>query len=167
MPIKIPKAGVNFMTLFEQEIAEIKISYSHIVKPSEQPKITCSSDAYNYMRDRWPDLDYRERFGVLLLSRSNRILGFCWISMGGTSGTIVDVKNIFQVALKTNSSSIIICHSHPSGNTDASDADIKITKKIVTAGHFLDITVLDHVILTSESYMSMADEGILPSANNS
>jgi len=112
-------------------------------------------------------MDYRERFGVLLLSRANRILGFCWISMGGTSGTIVDVKNIFQVALKTNSSSILLCHSHPSGNTDASDADIKITRKIVTAGHFLDISVLDHVILTSESYLSMADEGILPSANKS
>jgi len=155
------------MTLFEQQIAEVKISYSHIIKPSEQPKITCSKDAYNHMRDRWPDMDYRERFGVLLLSRSNKILGFSWISMGGTSGTIIDVRNIFQVALKTNSSSILLCHNHPSGNTDTSDADMKITSKIVTAGHFLDISVLDHIILTSESYLSMADEGILPSADNS
>jgi len=153
------------MTLFEQQIAEVKISYSHIVKPSEQPKITCSSDAYRYMRDRWPDLDYRERFGIMLLSRSNKVLGFCWISMGGTSGTVVDVKNIFQVALKTNSSGILLCHCHPSGNTDASDADIKITRKIVTAGHFLDISILDHIILTSETYSSMADKGILPSVN--
>jgi DNA repair protein RadC len=149
------------MTLFQQQIAEIKISYSHIVKPSNQIKVTSSQAVYNYVLPLWPDIDYRESFAVLLLSRSMKILGLSWISLGGVSGTVVDSKIIFQTALKSNSSSLILLHSHPSGNLTPSDADLKITTKIKEGGKLLDIDVPDHLILTSESYLSMADEGYM------
>lgn len=147
------------MTLFQQQIAEIKISYSHIVKPSNQVQVTSSKAVYDYLAPLWPDIDYRESFGILLLSRSMKILGLSWISQGGISGTVVDAKLIFQTALKANSSGIILCHNHPSGQLIASEADRKITQKVKNGGKLLDIDVYDHLILTSESYLSMADEG--------
>ena len=147
------------MTLFQQQIAEIKISYSHIVKPSNQIKVTSSQDVYNYVLPLWSDIDYRESFAILLLSRSMKILGLSWISLGGISGTVVDPKIIFQTALKASASSLILCHNHPSGNPTPSDADLKITTKIKEGGKLLDIDVMDHLILTSENYFSLADEG--------
>jgi len=149
------------MTLFQQQIAEIKISYSHIVKPSNQIKVTSSQAVYDYVAPLWKDIDYRESFAILLLSRSMKILGLSWISLGGISGTVVDPKIIFQIALKSSSSGIILLHSHPSGNLNPSEADLKITTKIKEGGKLLDIDVPDHLILTSESYLSMADEGYI------
>ncbi len=95
---------------------------------------------------------------MLLLSRANKVLGFHKVSEGGLSGTVADPKIIFQTALKANSCSIILGHNHPSGNTAPSEADISLTKKLKNAGEFLDLPVLDHIIVTSESYYSFADE---------
>lgn len=149
------------MDLFQQQIAEIKISYSHKVKPSDQIKITGSSDVYKHVLPLWPDIDYIENFAILLLSRGNRILGIRNISTGGLSGTVVDVKVIMQAALKANASCIICIHNHPSGTMQASDADLRITKKIKDACALLDISFLDHLIISSERYLSIADEGLL------
>ena len=149
------------MNLFQQQIAEIKISYSHNVKPSNQIKVTSSQSVFNYISPLWPDIDYRESFAILLLSRSMKILGLSWISHGGVSGTVVDPKLIFQAALKANASAIILIHAHPSGNTNPSDADLRITTKIKEGGKLLDIDVTDHLIITSENYLSMADEGYI------
>ena len=149
------------MDLFSQQIAEIKISYSHRVKPSNLPKISGSRGVYNYVLPLWPDIEYRESFAILLLSRGMKILGLSWVSLGGVSGTVADAKLIFQTALKANASSIILLHNHPSGTLLPSDADRRITEKIKTAGRFLDIDVPDHVILTSESYFSFADDGCM------
>lgn len=149
------------MNLFEQNIAEIKISYSHKVKPSNQVRVTGSRSVYEYVYPLWSDLEYRESFGILLLTRGLRILGLSWISLGGVAGTVVDAKIIFQTALKSNACSIILLHNHPSGQLQASDADLKITRKIKEGAKLLDIDVPDHIILTSESYYSMADEGVL------
>ena len=147
------------LNLFNQQIAEIKISYSHIVKPSNQVKVTSSQDVYNYVLPLWKDIDYRESFAILLLSRNMKILGLSWVSLGGISGTVVDPKIIFQTALKSSSSGIILLHSHPSGNPNPSDADLKITTKIKAGAKLLDIDVPDHIIITSESYYSLADSG--------
>lgn len=159
--ITSPQAGALSMNLFEQHIAEIKISYSHKVKPSNQIRITGSRAVYDYVYPLWPDLEYRERFAVLLLSRGLKILGLSWISTGGVSGTVVDAKLIFQVALKANASSVILLHNHPSGELRTSDADRLITRKIKDGAKLLDIDIPDHIIITSESYYSMADEGQL------
>ena len=98
---------------------------------------------------------------VLLLNRANKTLGWSRISVGGVNGCVADPRIIFQTALKANASSIIVSHNHPSGNCEPSQSDIALTNKLRDAGNFLDIQVLDHVILTSEGYYSFADEGIL------
>lgn len=147
--------------IFESEIAEVQISYSHKIKPSLQVKVLTSGDAYKHVLPLWENIDFRESFAILLLSRAQKVLGLCWISKGGVSGTVVDPKIIFQAALKANASCILLIHNHPSGQLNASDADIRLTRKLKDAGAFLDITVVDHIIITSESYYSMADEGII------
>jgi len=96
-----------------------------------------------------------------MLNRQNQILGYHQLLKGGMTGAVVDVRVIFQVALKSSSTSIIFAHNHPSGNLDVSDADRKITNQIKQAGVILDIPLLDHLIMTTDSYLSMADEGLL------
>ena len=95
----------------------------------------------------------------MLLNTANKPLGICKISEGGLSSTTVDVRNIFQTALKANAANVILFHNHPSGNLRPSEADRSITKKIIEAGKVMDIKVLDHVIMTAESYFSFTDEG--------
>ncbi len=144
------------------QMSEIEISYSPAIKPSQMAKISCSRDAENIFRSIWSnDLNYRESFYALYLNRANRVLGYKLISLGGLSGTVVDVRCIYQVALKTLSSGILIAHNHPSGNSEPSDADIKITRKLKEAGALLDIQLLDHLSLFSDGYTSLADEGML------
>lgn len=142
-------------------IAEITIAYSSKVKASERKSISCSQDAANILRGVFPSVEHREFFYLLCLNRANQLLGYQQISAGGISGTIADIRLIFQTALKANSCAIIISHCHPSGNTAPSDADKKLTTKIRDAGKLLDISVLDHIILTAETYLSFADENLL------
>ena len=149
------------LNLFNQEIAEVKLTYSHKVKPSNQIKVTSSREIYNQVAPLWEDMDYRESFAILLLSRSMKILGISWISLGGISGCVVDVRLIFQAALKANSSYLVILHNHPSGNLSPSSADIAITQKIKSGAKLLNIDIPDHIILTSDSYYSFADEGMI------
>ncbi len=145
--------------LFSSNLSEISVNYSPKRKYSEMPKVTCSNDAVELLRSIWSDqIEYREEFVILCLNRANKVLGYSRISSGGTTGTVADPKIIFQIALKSNASSIILAHNHPSGNTDPSDSDTKLTTKLKSAGILLDIPVLDHIILTSESFYSFADE---------
>jgi DNA repair protein RadC len=144
------------------QVSEIEITYHPVIKPSQMPKISCSRDAEKIFRSIWGnDLNYRESFYALYLNRANKVLGYQLISIGGISGTVVDVRCIYQTALKASSSGIILAHNHPSGNREPSDGDIKITRKLKEAGQLLDIQLLDHLILLPEGYTSMADEGLL------
>ena len=147
--------------MYNSTLAEIEISYNPKYKASELPKVVTSTDGYECLKNVFPSLDYREFFYILCLNRNNKVLGYCQISMGGVSGTVADVKIIMQTALKSNACSIILAHNHPSGNLIPSEADKDLTKKISAAGKLLDIPVLDHLILTSESYFSFADEGLM------
>jgi DNA repair protein RadC len=147
--------------LFLQTIAEVKLSYSTNVRPSDRTKITSSKDAADIFRHVFPGLEHREFFYAMLLNRGNQVLGYYEVSRGGISGTVVDVKLILQAAIKANASAIVLAHNHPSGNLQVSDADRRITEKIKTACKYLDIALLDHIILTNYSYLSMADEGIM------
>ena len=133
------------------------------MKACDRPKITSSADCFGIIRNQWNngDINYRESFAVLLLDRSNRCLGIRWISNGGISGTIADPKMVFQAALKANASSIILTHNHPSGNMRPSDNDIKLTKNMVGAGKFLELNVLDHLIICDNEYYSFADESLI------
>lgn len=143
-------------------IAEITVSYKPIFKLSEQPQISNSIDAYDILKKSWGDkLAYCEEFNILLLNRANKVLGLCKISSGGIAGTVADPKMIFQSALKGNASSIILSHNHPSGNLKPSQADLDLTKKIKEAGKFLDLPIVDHIIITDEGFLSFADEGLM------
>ncbi len=100
----------------------------------------------------------------MYLNRANRVLNWKEISRGGAAGTVVDLKHIFVVGIRLNASSIVLCHNHPSGNMKPSEADVKITRKIVESGKMLDMIILDHIILGGESdvtHYSFADEGII------
>lgn len=145
------------------EVAEIQLSYKTKVKPSQRPKITSSKEAYDILLENWNEdkLEFVEQFKVVLLNRANRVLGIYEVSTGGVSATIADPRLIFAAAIKSNGSSIILAHNHPSGQLKPSDADLKLTKKLKEGGQYLEITVLDHLIVTSEGYYSFADEGVL------
>jgi len=152
MPITIPA----------QTLCEIKVTYSTTVKASDRIKITSSADAASLLRTTWTDnLEYREEFNILLLNRANHLIGWFNVSLGGTTATVVDPKVIFSVALKCNAHGIILCHNHPSGNLKPSDSDLKLTSKLKNGGELLEVTILDHIILTNESYYSFADDGKL------
>jgi DNA repair protein RadC len=83
------------------------------------------------------------------------------VSNGGITGTVADPRLIFIAALKANAVALVLCHNHPSGSLNPSTADRELTRKMAQAGSLLEIKVLDHLILSSESYYSFADEGLL------
>ena len=95
------------------------------------------------------------------MKKAQRVLGIYELSTGGVAGTVADPKLVFMAALKANACKIILRHNHPSGNLKPSRADEELTKRIATAGMYLDIKVNDHIIITSEGYYSFADEGLL------
>ena len=126
-----------------------------------RPSIKSSKDAFDHLR---PNLLYlnHEEFWILILNRANEVLQKENISVGGVSGTLVDVKKIFQIVLSyKRASAVILAHNHPSGNLMPSQADKSITKKITAAAQLLDVNVLDHIIFTDNGYLSFADEGYL------
>lgn len=124
----------------------------------EKPTIRSSRDAHQAIAPTLVDLPHEE-FWILLLNRANQVTKRVRISEGGTSGTLVDAKKVFRYALEGQASAIILSHNHPSGNLTPSDADLRITRKLVEAGKVLDITVLDHIIVSERGYTSLADEG--------
>jgi len=146
------------MEILKSELKEVQVSYN--TTGIKKRKITSSSSAQIIFKELFPvDIEHREALTVLFLNRANNTIGYFVGSIGGVSGAVVDSRLIFQTALKVNASALILCHNHPSGNLNPSDADLKLTKKIVKAGEILDIQVLDHIIITDESYYSFADEG--------
>jgi DNA repair protein RadC len=148
--------------LFTSHLSEIKVTYKSKVKFSEMPSITTSKEAEDIFRNIWSDgMEFREEFYMLLLNRANRLKGWYKVSEGGTTGTVVDPKIIFSVALKCHACGIMVAHNHPSGNTSPSRQDIDLTKKLTAGGKFLEISVLDHLILTTDKYLSFADEGLI------
>jgi DNA repair protein RadC len=128
--------------------------------PSAKPRITCSADAVDVIKPDLLDL-YHEEFWIIILNRANYVLKKIQISRGGISGTVADPKLIFKSALEQSGSSIILIHNHPSGNLQPSQADINLTKNLKEAGKFMEIPVLDHIIVSDNCYFSFADEGLI------
>lgn len=126
----------------------------------DKQKITTSREVFEVFHPLLADLPHEE-FWIILLNRSNKIIEKLRISQGGISGTVTDVRLIMKTGIEKLASTLILCHNHPSGNTKPSDADISITQKIKEAGTIMDITLLDHIIITDGSYYSFADEGLL------
>lgn len=142
------------------DVCEIAISYYPKIKPKDRPKVTNSKEIYDHII-KYVDkgeINYREVFLIITLDRSNGIIGIKEIGKGGMSGVTTDPKLIFQTALLSHASSIIIAHNHPSSNLKPSVTDENLTKKVAEAGKVLDLHLLDHLVFNNDSYYSFADE---------
>ena len=119
--------------------------------------IKASAQAAGYLREDLRDLDHEESW-ILLLNSANLPLAKKMITVGTIKSTQIDHRRIIKEALLTNATAIILFHNHPSGTPVPSVADINETNKLKKACDIFDISLLDHIILTDESYYSFADE---------
>jgi len=146
-------------------IPEIRLSltFDKKVKQSEMKVLTSSKDTADVLREIFnkDTFNWKEEFIILCLNRRNAVVGFYKVSSGGITGTVADPKIILTVALNCAAVSIILAHNHPSGGLKPSNSDIEITAKIKTAAAYLDMKVLEHIILNDESYFSFCDEGLI------
>jgi len=131
-----------------------------IASPLERVVIRSSTDLAQYLKAMLKDYSC-EVFAVVYLNRGNKIKHFEIVSSGGISGTVADPRIILKRAVEQEASSLVLSHNHPSGNLKPSRADMLLTSKIKQAASYLDITVLDHIIVSDEGYYSFADEGEL------
>ena len=126
----------------------------------EKPKITSSRTAYEILHKRLSDLPHEE-FWILILDRANQVVKEVYLSKGGISGTVVDVRLICRSAIENNASGVIIAHNHPSGQVLPSEQDRSITRKLKEALRLLDVSLLDHLIIGDQKYCSFSDEGLM------
>lgn len=137
----------------------------HYKRPlfSTMEHIACAQDAEALLRQyiEPKQLDLREHFWVILMTQANRVISICEVASGTTIGVQINAKYILQLALLTNAVNVILSHSHPSGNLKISERDIKETKKFKRIAKLMDVTLLDHIIITSEGMTSFTIEDIL------
>ena len=145
------------------EVSEVKLTYQTKQKASERPKINDSKTTYDLLLKCFDadTIELKESFKVLLLNRANKVLGVMNVSDGGITGTLVDTRLVMQSVILSNATQIVIAHNHPSGNLIPSVQDGFVTSRIKKACDLLDVELLDHLIITPESYYSYADEGKL------
>lgn len=146
------------------KVNEIQIRYKEKKRTLQSVPLKSSQDVSQVLFENWDfqTIGLHESFKVLLLNNSNKIKGIYQLSSGGITGTIVDLRILFALALKTLSVAIILAHNHPSSKLQPSESDKQLTDKIVRAAKLLDIKVLDHLILTPDKkYFSFADNGLL------
>jgi len=142
-------------------VAEIRVSY--YPKKSNKIAITSSEDSFKVLIPFFPvdTIHLKEQFVILYLNQSNKVIGVYKLSEGGMTGTVVDIRLILAVALKTTAKGVILCHNHPSGKLEASKHDINMTKKIHLACQVLEIDLLDHLIIGgNKTYLSFRNEGL-------
>lgn len=144
-------------------VSEIELSYHTVVKPSLRPKVVCDSDVYRLFLSTWDmsKIELYEQYKVMLLTNANRVLGICTLNTGTATATFADPRQVFGVALKANATKVILAHNHPSGLLRPSSQDIESTKRMKLIGKYLEIPVIDHLIISSERYYSFASEGII------
>jgi DNA repair protein RadC len=149
------------MKIFKSMLREVSAVYkTSDVVPNV--KISSSKDVADYIRQVYPvEINIREAMVVLYLNNSNRTLGWSLTSIGGITGTLVDVRLVLRHALLTQATNIALIHNHPSGSLKPSQAAILITTKVKKAGELMDIRLLDHIILAEDEFFSFADEGKL------
>ncbi|MFY0602717.1 MAG: JAB domain-containing protein [Flavobacteriaceae bacterium] len=146
----------------QNKMHEVGIVYKRPLFDS-MPHIKSQFDAYEILMEiiDKDTIDHKEFFWVLLLNQSNRLLGYSEIGKGDTKVVVVNVKEIFQLVVKMNASAILLCHNHPSGNLKASKQDIELTNKVKKACDLFSVSLLDHLILTSEYFSAFSEEGLL------
>jgi DNA repair protein RadC len=125
-------------------------------------KIKDANDSAEFIKQFYQgDIEIYESFFLLLLNNANQTIGYAKISQGGVTSTVVDVKIIAKYVVDSLATGIILAHNHPSGNLNPSSADISITSKVKEAMKLFDVTVLDHIILTADSFYSFANNGLM------
>ena len=147
------------------KVAELKVSYHPETAWEEQPVISSSRDAYEFLYSFFPEdtIALQEHFIVAYLNRANRVIGVYHTSTGGVTGTVADPRLILGTALKVVASGMILAHNHPSGNIQPSANDIELTTKIKEGGQLMDVTLHDHIIVTpaKDRYYGFADKGLI------
>lgn len=145
---------------YRDYVGELTVTYRRTKEFSYSVK--SSQSASDFLRKHFDEcMDNHEEFKILHLNNSNKVVNVHHVSKGGLTGTFVDVRLAVREALHIVCAGVILSHSHPSGTLKPSKVDMQITKKLQTAFNYFDIKVLDHIIITRESYYSFADEGIL------
>jgi len=148
------------MKTYKANCPELKVQLKR--DAIKKVKITNSKDSADFFRELWDDsIGIYESFFCIYLNNANNTIGWYKVSQGGITGTVADPRLIIKKALDVLATGIIMCHNHPSGQLRPSELDLQLTEKIKQAGNFLDIHVLDHIILTEESYYSFADQGTI------
>ena len=148
----------------KDKVNEIRISYREKIRTSNSASIKSSADAGKLLYETWDKdtIGVQETFKVLLLNNANKVKGIYQLSTGSITGTLVDMRILFAVILKTLATSCLLCHNHPSSKLKPSHADIQLTEKIKKAAKLFDVNVLDHLILAPNGeYYSFADNGNL------
>jgi DNA repair protein RadC len=147
------------MELKKVFLGESVVKYVKAKEP-EDYAVRSSRDAYQMFKDIiGNEVHERELFCVAYLNRANKVLWTEIMFMGGITGTLVDKRLIIKKALAGNSTSIIVCHNHPSGAKNPSENDRRMTKELKEACKLLDISLLDHIIVTDDGYYSFSDHG--------
>lgn len=126
----------------------------------EKEKVTSVNDLYKIFSQYLSDLQ-TEEFWAIFLNQKNHVIYKTQISKGGISGTLVDVRVIFRIAIEHFATSVVVAHNHPTGNLTPSQPDISITRRIKEAGDLLDIKLLDHLIIGENSFFSFSEQGLL------
>jgi len=166
---RLGKASIQELSMFKgigeakalTVIAALELGLRRKETDDEQiTQITTSNQAYNYLYQTFEGLHYEE-FWILLLNRSNHLIGKFQVSKGGQAGTIADPKIIFKIALENNAANIVLAHNHPSGNLKPSDSDDKLTRDLVASGNLLGLFVVDHLIFARNKYYSYKDEDLI------
>lgn len=140
--------------------AALELGIRRSANNSKKEYITRSGDIADYLRATL-EFKKKEVFAVVFLNRGNKVTHTEIISEGGMTSTVADPRIILRKALEHEATAIILCHNHPSGNLQPSNADELLTQKIKQAASFLDIRIMDHIIVSNEGYFSFADEGLL------
>ena len=149
---------VRFRTL-EWKFRDTSIKYPEL---DEMPKkkITSPQDFFELFKPLFLEAAV-EIFLVAWLSSSNRIIGFEKISQGTLNASVVDPRAVFKSSIISNAAGIIVAHNHPSFNTEPSNEDILITKKLVECGRLLEIPVFDHIIFAGEQFTSFVEKRLI------
>ncbi len=144
-------------------VSEVSLKYQTQTTHEEKPKISTPEEAAQYLRSIWDEdtLELREEFVVVLLNSALHVTGWSKISQGTKHATLVDPIQVAQIAILGNTTSVLLCHSHPSGLLKASVADLNLTERLRKALKLFSIQISDHIILTRDSYLSFREEGLM------
>ncbi len=155
--------NIEIENLKQNSLTEVKTYYRPILDPFTLPIVKRSSQAYSIFLEIWDRdyISYFEQCYLLMLNAQSRVLAYRNVSNGGITGTLIDVRIVYQTALLCNATSIIIAHNHPSGRLEPSNNDLLITKKLASAGEILNIEFSDHLIISPNRYYSLSDNGLI------